>query len=269
MPWRAISFDRYLDNSDLECQNGHTMLHERTRAYITGLNDADLLAYVLTGERVYEPEAISFAKEEVARRKMPADFKDQVSAQVATALATYDRHAEPNPMKPPMGAPLCVSCGIEAPVAHVEYNWNIGLMIVRFSGGYHGYFCRSCNWRYFWQSMAITFFLGWWGLISFFVTIGFLMANVIACVRSWSLAPAPPSATHPVFDQRIADRLEPYLDAAMSRLKEGAPAVEVAREIAPIAGVTPGEAWVCLQHILAQPNSRIMPIQFASRSVSF
>ena len=44
------------------------MLREQVKNHISKLSDPALVKYVLTGQRIYEPEAIAFAEEELSRR---------------------------------------------------------------------------------------------------------------------------------------------------------------------------------------------------------
>ena len=45
------------------------MLHEQTTKHIESLGDAELLEYVLMGQRLYEQEAVVFARMENSGRK--------------------------------------------------------------------------------------------------------------------------------------------------------------------------------------------------------
>jgi hypothetical protein len=243
------------------------MLHERTKAYILGLSDIDLLAYVMTGERVYEPEAIAFAREELDRRKLAPDQVAHLSAPIIAGLARYDVHAPPNPLKPkPPAAVVCLSCGFEAPVSYVEYNWNIGAMVVRLYGTYQGNFCKNCNNKFFWKCFATTFILGWWGVVAFFVSFAVLFSNFVTFIKSRSLEPVPHGARKPVADEAVAQRLVPHLDSIMDQLNQGTPAAEVALAIAPSSGLTPGQVWAFIQTMVTKGNRPIAP-NFSIQSV--
>jgi hypothetical protein len=43
--------------------------------------------------------------------------------------------------------------------------------------------CRTCGLREFWKATLHTFFLGWWGTISFCVTPVFIVLNILSVVR--------------------------------------------------------------------------------------
>ena len=54
------------------------MLHEKTKSHISNLTDSELVEYVLTGTRMYEPEAIAYARAELERRKLPPDSTSEL-----------------------------------------------------------------------------------------------------------------------------------------------------------------------------------------------
>lgn len=81
----------------------------------------------------------------------------------------------------------CQNCFRQAPVKHVVFYQNIGMLIMRMHKSIDGYLCRDCINKYFWQFTLITFFLGWWGIISFFYTLFILPNNIITFLFSLSL----------------------------------------------------------------------------------
>jgi hypothetical protein len=78
----------------------------------------------------------------------------------------------------------CRACGVEAPTRYVVFYQNIGMLIVRTHRSVEGHLCKACIHRFFWELTTITLFLGWWGLISFFVTPFFLLNNLRYYVSS-------------------------------------------------------------------------------------
>lgn len=72
----------------------------------------------------------------------------------------------------------CQQCGIAGPTAAVSFRHNIGLVLLRFHGGTAGRLCRNCVNSSFIKHMAINLTLGWWGVISFFVTPIFAVMNI-------------------------------------------------------------------------------------------
>jgi hypothetical protein len=71
----------------------------------------------------------------------------------------------------------------------VEFYQNIGVLIMRFSKTVRGELCKSCIHRYFWELTSINMFLGWWGIISFFVNIAFIINNVARYLSCLNMAP--------------------------------------------------------------------------------
>ncbi len=79
---------------------------------------------------------------------------------------------------------LCQGCGIRAPLKHVRLFQNIGLLFQRKSRSIEGNLCKNCIDKYFSRFTLTTFIFGWWGLISFFVTIGYLANNLFMFLGS-------------------------------------------------------------------------------------
>jgi len=87
----------------------------------------------------------------------------------------------------------CQSCGVQAETKYVEIHQNIGALILRFARTMRGNLCKSCISRYFWEYTAICLVAGWWGIISFFVNIFFIINNIVYYCGSLSMA-APPGS---------------------------------------------------------------------------
>ena len=86
------------------------------------------------------------------------------------------------------GNPMsCQSCGARVPTKHVTFRQNIGLLIARFPSSISGSLCRRCIDKNFWQMSLISFFLGWWGILSFFYTLVTLPMNVVTYLGCLSL----------------------------------------------------------------------------------
>ncbi len=85
----------------------------------------------------------------------------------------------------PQGAPRdgifrarCQACGRQAPVKQVTFMQNVGLLVIRFPKTVRGLLCKRCISQHFWSMTTITFFFGWWGLISFFYSLVSIPANI-------------------------------------------------------------------------------------------
>jgi len=78
----------------------------------------------------------------------------------------------------------CQGCGEHRPVQHVKLTRNIGLLVMRFPKTLQGARCESCTIRVFWEYTRKSLFLGWWGMISFFVTLVAIPTNIATFVQS-------------------------------------------------------------------------------------
>lgn len=72
----------------------------------------------------------------------------------------------------------CQICGSLAPTKQVEFNQNVGYVFARSYTTIKGRLCKNCINNEFRKKTLITFFFGWWGTISFFVTPVYLIGNL-------------------------------------------------------------------------------------------
>src|ERR1700721_2504412 len=242
------------------------MLGEQTKEYISRLSDADLLDYVLTGIRMYEPEALEFARKELESRKLPPEQMEQFRPAIVEKLARFDEQDPPSLQgSKQTPAILCQSCGLEAATRYVEYYENIGAIHVRYTQAYKGCFCRTCNHKFFWKSTTTTLFLGWWGIISFFMTISFLIGNIVTFIGSRSLPRVPEDAEQPQLDVGALAMLVAHAQTVVDRLEQGDDISDIARQVAPLADVTPGQAWLYIRELVAHRANTIRPAREPSR----
>jgi hypothetical protein len=82
---------------------------------------------------------------------------------------------------------VCQNCGRAAETKHVVYYQNIGVLVMRFFRQAKGNFCRDCSSRFFWRYTLTTLVLGWWGIISFFVTLFVLGNNIVRWIGTWGM----------------------------------------------------------------------------------
>ncbi|MDP2638158.1 MAG: hypothetical protein Q8P26_03800 [Candidatus Levybacteria bacterium] len=78
----------------------------------------------------------------------------------------------------------CQLCGSLAQTRNAEFQQNIGLLVQREYSSVKGRFCKKCINREFKKRTLITFFFGWWGVISACVTPFILIENIINFVRT-------------------------------------------------------------------------------------
>lgn len=81
----------------------------------------------------------------------------------------------------------CEVCGTEAPVKQNEFDANIGMLFRRQHKWIKGKMCKNCTEKYFWNYTLINLFLGWWGTISFLVTLVYIPKNIYNYARSFNL----------------------------------------------------------------------------------
>jgi len=81
-------------------------------------------------------------------------------------------------------APGCHQCDAEAPSARAVFKQNVGVFVSRFETRTAGYFCRSCLHEQHWKSTGITMVVGWFGVISFFLTPVFILQNAQNYIRA-------------------------------------------------------------------------------------
>jgi len=150
---------------------------------------------------------------------------------------------------------ICQSCGLEAPTRKVFFMQHIGAVVLFFHKRIGGQFCRNCVNKYFAEFTLKTFFLGWWGVISFFATPIVLIVNIVNYFRAWTLAPVPPGATVPQLDDAVVGRLQTVTSELIDRLNKGETLDAVAVAIGPKARATPGQVVRYVQALIAQQKA--------------
>lgn len=82
------------------------------------------------------------------------------------------------------GMGSCQACGREGPTKNLTFMQNIGVIVIRFPKTITGNLCKFCIDKYFFKMTLITFFFGWWGVISFVYTLISLPVNVVNRLRA-------------------------------------------------------------------------------------
>ena len=78
----------------------------------------------------------------------------------------------------------CHTCAQTAPTKLVKFRQNIGLLVMRLPSHVEGRFCKSCVRHHFWRTTLMTFVFGWWGILSFLVTLFILPMNAFTMLRA-------------------------------------------------------------------------------------
>lgn len=86
-----------------------------------------------------------------------------------------------------MADSACDACGRDAPTKYVTFMQNVGLIVIRFPKTVKGMLCKPCIRKYFWETTLITFFFGWWGVISFFYSLVSIPQNIIQFIGARDL----------------------------------------------------------------------------------
>jgi hypothetical protein len=136
---------------------------------------------------------------------------------------------------------ICQSCGVEAPTKYVAFYQNIGALVMRFHKSIEGNLCKRCIHKYFWEFTPITFFAGWWGTISLFVTPCFLLNNTFRYLFCLGMQRPADNAVPPRLGDDTVEKLKPYTQEIFERLGNGEKLEKIAEDIAPRAWVTPGQ----------------------------
>jgi hypothetical protein len=151
---------------------------------------------------------------------------------------------------------ICQGCGIEAPTKYVSFYQNIGALVMRFHRSIKGNLCKRCINKYFWEYTLITLGLGWWGMISFFLTPFFVINNVVRYLGALGLEAPPPDATRPELTDEAIEKLNPHADELIQRLGQKEKLAEVAEDIAAVAGVTPGQVQLYIAALARSMKKR-------------
>lgn len=73
--------------------------------------------------------------------------------------------------------PYCDKCRRRALTFPIEFNSNIGLLLLRYNKYIAGHLCYSCIRSAYHDHLITNLLLGWWGIKSFFYTISYLIDN--------------------------------------------------------------------------------------------
>ncbi|HXJ71659.1 MAG TPA: hypothetical protein VNM37_02360 [Candidatus Dormibacteraeota bacterium] len=150
---------------------------------------------------------------------------------------------------------ICNACGVEAPTKHVEFHQNIGALIMRFHHTAEGDMCKSCVHKFFWRMTLVNLFLGWWGVISFFVTPVFIMMNVVRYVPCLGMLPVPALAERPELTDQIIAKLQPHTEQIIARMRANEDLKTIATDTAYVSGVTPGQVLLYIHALLKVAQS--------------
>lgn len=90
----------------------------------------------------------------------------------------------------PISIPHCDVCLRAVPTKYVTFMQNVGLLVIRFPKTIKGNLCKACIRKFFWKMTTITFFFGWWGILSFFYTLVSIPQNIAQFIGARDLPEA-------------------------------------------------------------------------------
>jgi hypothetical protein len=101
-------------------------------------------------------------------------------------MAQYSQQGQQQQQRALAGS-RCQLCGRQAPVKQVTFMQNVGVIVMRFPRTVKGLLCKRCIKDCFWKMTTITFFFGWWGMISFFYSLVSIPNNIANFLGASSL----------------------------------------------------------------------------------
>ena len=104
-----------------------------------------------------------------------------------------------------------------------------------------GHLCKDCSNKYFWSFTGTTLFLGWWGVISFIVTLFIIPNNIIRYLGTLGLESPNPNTPPPTLSDNVIEKIKPYTVELFQRVNAGEAMETVARSIATRASASPSQ----------------------------
>lgn len=147
---------------------------------------------------------------------------------------------------------ICENCGIESCTKYVKFYQNIGMIIEREEKIIEGNFCKSCIHKYFWKFSLITLFLGWWGILSFFATIAFLINNIVRYVMCLGMESVPLGVQVPQLTKKDIQKLHPMAKYILQHLYSGEDLETIIRSVSLEVGVTSGQVLLYIRVLMSE-----------------
>ena len=156
----------------------------------------------------------------------------------------------------------CEVCGNAEPAVEVTFSRNIGMLIMRRAESVTAHHCRACLWSHFVRFQGHNMLLGWWGTISFFMTIVFTLENLRAFFQGRGVLVSGESRVRERLEAR--DRARESVDAEKElqrfrhtitrRLRAGDTPEAIAADMADAADVPLRKAQAFVE-ALARPHA--------------
>ncbi|MDQ3031574.1 MAG: hypothetical protein M3Y87_04095 [Myxococcota bacterium] len=139
----------------------------------------------------------------------------------------------------------CEICGRGVPAVEVTFSRNVGMLIMRRMETVTAHHCSGCLLREFARFQGLNMLLGWWGTISFFMTIVYTFQNLYSVVvgrgtLATSTAPARAEAAARDHARESIDaeaELGRFKHTIRNRLRAGDTADAIAADMVEVADV--------------------------------
>jgi len=135
---------------------------------------------------------------------------------------------------------ICQSCFRLGEVRKPGMSYNIGLIAARLYKKNDGCFCKGCIQKISLKYFVISLFLGWWGVISFFVNITCLLGDFLSFIGSFNMVPIRSESVKKSFDSKVVAQIAPHLNEYLDIIKSGKDVNYATNEIAEKLMVKPG-----------------------------
>jgi hypothetical protein len=161
---------------------------------------------------------------------------------------------------------MCDICSSGEPSVHVQLRHNVGMLFMRQEYETQGRLCTACLGRAFRKHQLCNLLLGWWGMISFVMTLVFLVDNVrvyLGARRDLTRLREHREASRFVPQGTPSERLTPFRHNVRLRLRRDEPASAIAADLAAVHQVPLADAEAFVQSIegdsLAAPEAAPPP----------
>ncbi len=159
---------------------------------------------------------------------------------------------------------VCQVCGLEAPTRQVVFYQNIGALVMRFHRKIDGHLCKRCINDHFWKMTGITTGIGWLGLHSLIIAPIFIINNLVRYVGALGMPAVPDNAQRPVIDESVATKINPILPQVFDLIKQKTDLNDIATELAPVVGVTPGQFVTYVVGVIRSASRQPPPLPTAN-----
>lgn len=150
----------------------------------------------------------------------------------------------------------CELCGVEAETQKVKIRRNIGILILRFPGHISGRLCRKCIDTHIIKYTLTSLALGWWGIMSFFWNIFFLLNNFYTYMKTRDLEPVSNYAEYPQLRKDDIEKLKPFSNEIITRIRGKEEIIIISKDIANKTNVGIGNIILFIRTLIGLSKKR-------------